>query len=133
MNNGFELTLMATSWGFDGTIDEFCNKAKKDGYDGIEVLWPLQKKAQEELFTALKKYGLEAYEDAARSVINLLTFLFVVSGFVYTFFAHPDSGIEGYVDALYFTVTTITTTIAEMITHSTAEAPRSASSDLARA
>lgn len=59
MNNGFELTLMATSWGFDGTIDEFCNKAKKDGYDGIEVLWPLQKKAQEELFTALKKYGLE--------------------------------------------------------------------------
>jgi voltage-gated potassium channel len=78
------------------------------GFLRVLRFWTLSRNRA--LWQPLKKYGLEAYEDAARSVINLLTFLFVVSGFVYTFFAHPDSGIEGYVDALYFTVTTITTT-----------------------
>jgi voltage-gated potassium channel len=43
-------------------------------------------------------------------VVNLLTFLFVVTGFVYTFFFREGSGIAGYVDALYFTVATVTTT-----------------------
>lgn len=59
MNNEFELKIMATGWGFPGTIDELCNKAKKEGYDGIEVLWSHEKKTQEELFAALKKYELE--------------------------------------------------------------------------
>lgn len=59
MTNKFELKVLATSWGFTGTIDEFCNKAKKDIYDGIEMLWPPEKKAQDEIFTALKKYALE--------------------------------------------------------------------------
>lgn len=59
MNNNFELKVLATNWGFTGTIDEFCNKAKKEGYDGIEVLWPTEKKEQDALFAALKKYELE--------------------------------------------------------------------------
>jgi voltage-gated potassium channel len=42
--------------------------------------------------------------------VNLLTFLFVATGFVYTFFFRTGSGISGYVDALYFTVATVTTT-----------------------
>ncbi|TIQ11642.1 ion channel, partial [Mesorhizobium sp.] len=44
------------------------------------------------------------------AVINLLTFLLVVTGFVYTFFFRTAAGLEGYVDALYFTVATVTTT-----------------------
>lgn len=59
MNNEFELKIMATNWGFTGTVDEFCGKAKKEGYDGIEMLWPTEKEAQEEIFAALKKYDLE--------------------------------------------------------------------------
>lgn len=59
MNNKFELLLLATSWGFTGTMDEFCNKAREEGYNGIEVLWPREKKTQEELFAALEKYQLE--------------------------------------------------------------------------
>ena len=46
----------------------------------------------------------------SHAVVNLLTFLFIVTGFVYTFFFIDGAGIEGYVDALYFTVATITTT-----------------------
>ena len=45
-----------------------------------------------------------------RAVVNLLTFLFVMTGFVYTAFAYRAPGIEGYLDALYFTVATVTTT-----------------------
>ena len=43
-------------------------------------------------------------------MVNLLTFLLVVTGFVYTFFFRDGSGVAAYVDALYFTVATVTTT-----------------------
>jgi len=90
------ITLLAPDW-----LSNF-------GFLRVMRLWTLSRSRA--LWKPLKKLGLEAYEDTARSVVNLLTFLFVVSGFVYTFFASPDSGIGGYVDALYYTVTTITTT-----------------------
>ena len=59
MNNNFQLKVLATNWGFPGTVDEYCAKVKKDGYDGIEIWWPLQQKEQDELFNALQKYSLE--------------------------------------------------------------------------
>jgi sugar phosphate isomerase/epimerase len=59
MNNNFKLKVLATNWGFNGTLDEYCAKAKKEGYDGIEIWWPLEKKDQDELFSLLKKYELE--------------------------------------------------------------------------
>ena len=60
MDKNYKLTILATSWGFDGSMDEFCAKVKKEGYDGVELWWPTDnKKAQDEIFTALKKYNLE--------------------------------------------------------------------------
>jgi len=58
-NKDFELKIFATNWGFPGTLDEYCGKAKKEGYDGIEIWWPGNKKAQDELFHCLKKHQLE--------------------------------------------------------------------------
>jgi sugar phosphate isomerase/epimerase len=55
----FKLKILATNWGFNGSIDEYCAKVKKEGYDGIEIWWPTEKPAQDELFAALKKYALE--------------------------------------------------------------------------
>lgn len=55
----FELTIMATDWGFRGSMDQFCAAAKKEGYDGIEVWWPKEKKDQDELFEALSRHGLQ--------------------------------------------------------------------------
>jgi sugar phosphate isomerase/epimerase len=60
MNSNFKLKLLATNWGFAGTLDEYCAKVKKEGYDGIEIWWPLEKKDQDELFGCLKKHSLEA-------------------------------------------------------------------------
>jgi sugar phosphate isomerase/epimerase len=58
MNKNYELKILATNWGFSGTTDEFCAKAKKEGYDGIEIWWPAESK-KDELFAALKKYQLD--------------------------------------------------------------------------
>ena len=59
MNNNFKLKVLATNWGFAGTTEEYCAKVKKEGYDGIEIWWPTEKKDQDELFACLKKYNLE--------------------------------------------------------------------------
>lgn len=56
---GYGLKVLATSWGFDGSMDSFCAKAKKEGYDGIENWWPGTEKEQQEMFDAVKKHGLD--------------------------------------------------------------------------
>ncbi len=55
----FQLKVLNTNWGFGGTVDAFCEKTKKEGYDGIEMWWPQTKNAQDELFAALKKHQLD--------------------------------------------------------------------------
>ncbi len=56
---GFAIKIMATNWGIEGTMDAFCAKAKTAGYDGVELWWTDDKKAQDEMFGALKKYDLQ--------------------------------------------------------------------------
>ncbi|MDB5247523.1 MAG: sugar phosphate isomerase/epimerase [Segetibacter sp.] len=58
-NKSFDLKILATNWGFQGTLDEYCSKVKKEGYDGIEIWWPMEKNGQDELFTCLKKHSLD--------------------------------------------------------------------------
>jgi len=55
----FSLKIMQTNWGFAGTMDEFCAKSKKAGYDGAEFWFPQTAAAQTEMFEALKKHQLE--------------------------------------------------------------------------
>ena len=49
-------------------------------------------------------------EGVIHSVINLFVFIFVVAALVYVFQHDVNPHITSYVDALYFTVTTLTTT-----------------------
>jgi voltage-gated potassium channel len=58
----------------------------------------------------LRLAGYSHHLDVVRAVINFLVFLFMVTGFVYTSFFYDREGGEGFVDALYFTVATVTTT-----------------------
>ena len=60
--------------------------------------------------TVGRRYDDTRVEDITRALVTMVTFVFVITGFVYTSFAHRHEGIEGYLDALYFTVTTLTTT-----------------------
>jgi sugar phosphate isomerase/epimerase len=54
-----KLKVMATNWGWTGSIDAFCAAIKKSGYDGLELWWPDNANEQKELFVALEKYNLE--------------------------------------------------------------------------
>src|SRR6056297_385415 len=50
------------------------------------------------------------HEDAIVAAVNLLVFIFAMTALVYVMRAGREPGLETYVDALYFTVTTLTTT-----------------------
>jgi len=79
------------------------------GFLRILRLWTLTR--SNAIWRSLRRRGLGGYQETIQAVINLLVFLFVVTGFVYTAFANRgEAGISGYVDALYFTVATVTTT-----------------------
>lgn len=60
--------------------------------------------------TVGRKYDDTRVEDTTKAIANLVTFIFVATGFVYASFARVHPGIGGYVDALYFTITALTTT-----------------------
>jgi voltage-gated potassium channel len=78
------------------------------GFLRVLRLWTLSNSGF--LWRPLKKRGLAAWEETGRAIVNLVTFLFVVASFIFTFFAGEATGIHGYVDALYYTVTAVTTT-----------------------
>lgn len=54
-----KLIGLATNWGWTGTLDAFCAKAKDLGYEGMELWFPGDAKGQKELLDALQKYKLQ--------------------------------------------------------------------------
>jgi len=50
------------------------------------------------------------HEDIIFSVVNLFVFIFIITAVVYVFQVETNPAITDYVDALYFTVTALTTT-----------------------
>lgn len=79
------------------------------GFLRILRLWTL---LNSDLFwrTVGRRFDDTRVEEVTRAVGNLVTFVFVATGFVYTVFRGHHDGITDYVDALYFTVATLTTT-----------------------
>jgi len=90
------LTLLAPQW-----LENF-------GFLRILRLWSLSQKGM--VWEQLRATPLGDWENVGRALSSIVTFLFVVTGFVYTFFFQQRGGLEGYVEALYFTVATVTTT-----------------------
>ncbi|EAS48959.1 putative ion channel transport protein [Aurantimonas manganoxydans SI85-9A1] len=78
------------------------------GFLRIVRLWSISQSGV--LWRPLRRWGHRDWEQLARAVVNLITFLFLATGFVYTTFFRKGSGLEGYLDALYFTVASVTTT-----------------------
>lgn len=55
----FRLKVLATNWGFEGSMQEYIAKVKQEGYDGIEIWWPMEEKELNELADLLTKNKLE--------------------------------------------------------------------------
>ncbi|HRD45292.1 MAG TPA: potassium channel family protein [Caulobacter sp.] len=79
------------------------------GFLRVVRLWTL---VESEFFwrTVGRKFDDTRWEEITKASVRLITFIFVVTGFVYASFIGRYEGISGWVDALYFTVTTLTTT-----------------------
>src|SRR4051812_27046415 len=78
------------------------------GFLRILRLWLMSRSGF--LWRPLEHRGLGQWRDRGHAFVNLITFLFVMTGFLYAFFFRKGEGLVDYVDALYFTVTTATTT-----------------------
>ncbi|MEQ7153707.1 potassium channel family protein [Brevundimonas aurifodinae] len=57
-----------------------------------------------------RRYDDTEVEGVTKALTALVTFVFVATGFVYTAFLGKTEGLSGWIDALYFTVTSLTTT-----------------------
>ena len=68
------------------------------GFLRILRLWTVSRSGA--LWRPLHRHGLEDWEDAGRAVVNLITFLFVATSFIYTFFFRDGSGLTGYILSL---------------------------------
>jgi len=60
--------------------------------------------------TVARRWDDTRWEDLTKGIATLVTYLFIVTGLVYALYARKVEDIDTYVDALYFTVTTVTTT-----------------------
>lgn len=52
------IKVLATNWGFAGTLDEFCRRAKADGFDGFEAWVPQEERERNTLLETASKHGL---------------------------------------------------------------------------
>ena len=79
------------------------------GFLRLLRLWSL---LNSDLFwrTIGRRFDDTRVEEITRALAALITFVFVVTGFVYAYFRGKAEHIHGYLDALYFTVATLTTT-----------------------
>lgn len=57
-----------------------------------------------------RRFDNTRYEELTKAGVRLLTFIFVITGLVYATFIGRYEGIGGWVDALYWTITSLTTT-----------------------
>lgn len=78
------------------------------GFLRIVRLWTL---VNSDIFwrTIGRRYDDTRVEEVTKALAAVVTFLFVATGFVYGSFL-GQGGVSGYLDALYFTVTSLTTT-----------------------
>jgi len=79
------------------------------GFLRVLRLWTL---IESEFFwrTIGHRYDDTRVEELTKAAVRLLTFVFVITGLVYATHIGRYEGIDGWVDALYWTVTSLTTT-----------------------
>lgn len=58
-DNTFQLKVLATNWGFEGSMKQYIEKVKQEGYDGIESWWPMEEKELHEMADLLTKHNLQ--------------------------------------------------------------------------
>jgi sugar phosphate isomerase/epimerase len=58
-NEGYQLLIFATNWGYIGSWEQFASKISKLGYDGAELWYPAERAEQKDLFSAFANHNLK--------------------------------------------------------------------------
>jgi len=91
------VTLLAPHWGYNLG---FLRMIRLATLVHSEFFWE----------TIGRRFDDTRWEDVTKTLATMVTFLFVTSGLVYTGFVGRTQHLNTYVDALYFVVTSVTTT-----------------------
>ncbi|WP_375461524.1 potassium channel family protein [uncultured Enterovirga sp.] len=101
-----------STWADIAAIISFLGPLVGEGAGFIRILRTLRLLRTYEVMERLRQDSAlyRANEEVVHAVVNLFVFIFVMTGLVYATQHRSNAGIHNYVDALYFTVTSLTTT-----------------------
>lgn len=104
--------LRLSTWADVVAVVSFLAPIAGEGFGFLRILRTLRLLHTYQLLSRLRqdfRYFRE-HEDVILATINLTVFLFVMTGLIYATQYRVNPDIANYADALYFTVTTLTTT-----------------------
>jgi voltage-gated potassium channel len=104
--------LRLTTWADIAAVISFVAPIAGEGLGFLRVLRTLRLLHTYQLLARLRQDFpyFRRHEDVVLASINLMVFLFVTTGLIYALQHGVNPQIRNYADALYFTVTTLTTT-----------------------
>ena len=104
--------LRPATWADIAAMVSFLAPIAGEGFGFLRVLRTLRLLHTYQLLARLRQDSsyFRKHEDVVLATINLLVFLFVTTGLIYALQVDHNPAIRNYADALYFTVTTLTTT-----------------------
>jgi len=104
--------LRFTTWADAVAVLSFLAPIAGEGFGFLRVLRTLRLLHTYQLSARLRQdfAYFRRHEEVVLATINLGVFLFVMTGLIYATQFHHNAQIKNYADALYFTVTTLTTT-----------------------
>lgn len=104
--------LRLSTWADVAAIISFLAPITGEGFGFLRILRTLRLLHTYQLLSRLRQdfRYFRKHEDVVLAVANLGVFLFVMTGLIYALQHNINPQIRNYADALYFTVTTLTTT-----------------------
>ncbi|WP_172294019.1 ion transporter [Pseudoruegeria sp. HB172150] len=101
-----------SSWADIVAMVSFLAPIAGEGFGFLRILRTLRLLHTYQLLSRLRQDfpHFRQHEEVILAIINLFVFLFVMTGLIYALQVSVNPEIRNYADALYFTVTTLTTT-----------------------
>ncbi len=104
--------LRPANWADIAAVVSFLAPIAGEGFGFLRILRTLRLLRTYQLASRLRQdfRYFRDHEEVIMAAINLMVFLFVMTGLIYAAQVGKNPEIRNYADALYFTVTTLTTT-----------------------
>ena len=110
--NRTRLILRFSTWADIVALVSFLAPVAGEGFGFLRILRTLRLLHTYQILERLRRDSslFRKYEEIALAAVNLVVFVFVMTGLIYVTQEGRTTDISNYADALYFTVTALTTT-----------------------